>query len=57
MITVHWLFTLAGLMFAAFALLSALDGTNPKRFGNAAFNSLRGPGAFSSPGGQTGGRS
>jgi uncharacterized membrane protein len=37
MITVRWLFTLAGLMFAAFALLSALDGTNPKRFGNAAF--------------------
>jgi uncharacterized membrane protein len=31
------LFILAGLMFAAFALLSALDGSNPKRFGNAAF--------------------
>jgi uncharacterized membrane protein len=37
MITVHWLFTLAGLMFAAFAILSAVDRTNPKRFGNAAF--------------------
>jgi uncharacterized membrane protein len=31
------LFILTGLMFAAFALLSAVDGTNPKRFGNAAF--------------------
>ncbi len=37
MITLEWLYTLAGLMFAAFALLSALDGTNRKRFGNAAF--------------------
>jgi uncharacterized membrane protein len=37
MITLQWLFTLAGLMFAAFALLSAGDGSNPKRFGNAAF--------------------
>ena len=37
MITLHWLYTLAGAMFAAFALLSAFDGTNPKRFGNAAF--------------------
>src|SRR5215213_2777369 len=37
MITLHWLYALAGAMFAAFALLSALDGTNPKRFGNAAF--------------------
>ena len=37
MITLHWLYTLAGAMFAAFALLSALDGRNPKRFGNAAF--------------------
>ena len=37
MITLHWLYTLAGAMFAAFALLSALDGSNPKRFGNAAF--------------------
>ncbi|MBA3510754.1 DUF979 domain-containing protein [Sphingomonas sp.] len=37
MITLHWLYALAGSMFAAFALLSALDGGNPKRFGNAAF--------------------
>ena len=37
MITLHWLYTLAGAMFAAFALLSAIDHTNPKRFGNAAF--------------------
>ena len=37
MITLHWLYALAGAMFAAFALLSALDRTNPKRFGNAAF--------------------
>ena len=37
MITLQWLYTLAGLMFAAFALLSALDRSNGKRFGNAAF--------------------
>ena len=37
MITLHWLYTLAGLMFAGFAILSALDGSNAKRFGNAAF--------------------
>ena len=37
MITLHWLYALAGAMFAAFALLSALDGSSPKRFGNAAF--------------------
>ena len=37
MITLQWIYTLAGAMFAAFALLSAMDGTNPKRFGNAAF--------------------
>ena len=37
MITLHWLYTLAGAMFAAFALLSAIDRSNPKRFGNAAF--------------------
>jgi uncharacterized membrane protein len=36
-ITLHWLYTLAGAMFAAFALLSAVDRSNPKRFGNAAF--------------------
>ena len=37
MITLQWLYTMAGLMFAAFSLLSALDGGNAKRFGNAAF--------------------
>ena len=37
MITLHWLYALAGTMFAAFALLSALDRSNPKRLGNAAF--------------------
>jgi len=36
-ITLTWLYTLAGLMFAAFALLSALDRANPRRLGNAAF--------------------
>ena len=37
MITLHWVYALAGAMFGAFAVLSALDGANPKRFGNAAF--------------------
>ncbi|MDP8994216.1 MAG: DUF979 domain-containing protein, partial [Pseudomonadota bacterium] len=37
MITIGWLYALGGAMFAAFALLSALDRANPKRFGNAAF--------------------
>ena len=37
MITLQWLYTLVGLMFAAYALLSALDSENRKRFGNAAF--------------------
>lgn len=37
MITLQWLYVLAGLMFAAFALLSAADRSNPKRLGNAAF--------------------
>jgi uncharacterized membrane protein len=37
MITLEWLYVMAGLMFAAFALLSALDRSNAKRFGNAAF--------------------
>ena len=37
MITLYWLYALAGAMFATFALLSAFDGTNRKRFGNAAF--------------------
>ncbi len=37
MIGLHWLYIFAGLMFAAFAILSATDRTNAKRFGNAAF--------------------
>jgi uncharacterized membrane protein len=37
MITLAWLYTLAGLMFGGFAILSATDRTNRKRFGNAAF--------------------
>ncbi|QLC23991.1 DUF979 domain-containing protein [Parasphingopyxis algicola] len=37
MITLTWLYVLAGIAFTLFALLSALDRTNGKRFGNAAF--------------------
>ena len=37
MITLNHVFILLGLFFAAFAILSALDAQNPKRFGNAAF--------------------
>ena len=37
MIGGQWVLSLVGAMFAAFALLSAFDRTNPKRFGNAAF--------------------
>ena len=37
MITLQWLYALAGAMFAAFALLSLLDTSNRKRLGNAAF--------------------
>jgi len=37
MITIQWAYSLAGLMFAAFAILSALDRSNRKRFGNAFF--------------------
>jgi uncharacterized membrane protein len=37
MITLTWLYVLAGFTFGAWAVLSALDRTNPKRFGNAAF--------------------
>jgi len=36
-ITMAWLYALAGLMFAGFALLSAADRSNRRRFGNAAF--------------------
>lgn len=37
MIGLPFVYTLAGLLFAAFAGLSAVDRSNPKRFGNAAF--------------------
>jgi len=37
MITLQWLYALAGAMFAAFAMLSAVDRSNPRRLGNAAF--------------------
>ena len=37
MITLHWVYALAGATFAAFALLGLRDRSNPRRFGNAAF--------------------
>ena len=37
MITIQWLYALAGAMFAGFALLSAFDRSNRRRFGNSAF--------------------
>lgn len=37
MIGLPWLYTLAGLMFAAIAVLSAIDRANPRRLGNGAF--------------------
>src|SRR5688572_9123537 len=37
MITIQHVFYLVGALFAAWALLSLFDRTNPKRFGNAAF--------------------
>ena len=40
MITLHWLYALAGAVFAAFAIGSARDRTNPKRLGNTAFWAL-----------------
>jgi uncharacterized membrane protein len=40
MITLQWLYVLTGAIFAAFALLSARDATNRKRWGNAAFWAL-----------------
>ena len=40
MIGQQWLYIFAGALFAAYALSSAHDETNPKRFGNAAFWSL-----------------
>ncbi len=40
MIGHSFIYTVAGLTFAAFAVLSAVDRTNPKRFGNAGFYGL-----------------
>ena len=37
MITLGFVYVLAGLTFAAFAFLGLRDRGNPKRFGNAAF--------------------
>lgn len=37
MITIDHIYVVVGLLFTAFAVLSLLDPTNPKRFGNAAF--------------------
>lgn len=37
MITLEWLYILTGLFFAAWAVLSARDASNGKRWGNAAF--------------------
>jgi uncharacterized membrane protein len=37
MINLHWLYVLAGVIFAGFAMSSARDATNRKRWGNAAF--------------------
>lgn len=37
MITLAWLYLLAGAVFALFAVMSAFDRANGKRFGNAAF--------------------
>jgi uncharacterized membrane protein len=36
-INLHWLYVFAGAVFAAFAISSARDRTNPKRWGNTAF--------------------
>ena len=35
MITLHWVYALGGGMWAAFAILSLKDRSNPRRFGNA----------------------
>ena len=40
MINLHWLYVLAGAVFAAFAISAARDATNPKRWGNTAFWAL-----------------
>lgn len=40
MITLHWVYALAGAVFAAFALLGARDRDNPRRWTTAAFWAL-----------------
>lgn len=40
MINLHWLYALAGVVFASFAIGSARDPANPKRWGNICFWSL-----------------
>ena len=40
MINLHWLYVLAGAVFTGFAIGSARDETNSKRWGNAAFWAL-----------------
>jgi uncharacterized membrane protein len=40
MITMHWLYLFTGAIFASFALASARNAANPKRWGNAAFWTL-----------------
>lgn len=42
MITLTWLYVLAGLLFGAVAFLSAMDASNPRRFRNMAFWGLLG---------------
>ena len=40
MINLHWLYALAGVVFASFAVGCARDADNPKRWGNTAFWAL-----------------
>ena len=49
MITLEYLYVFAGAIFASFAVLSAFDRANKKRFGNAAFWGLF-AGSFLLPG-------
>jgi uncharacterized membrane protein len=42
MITLEYVYGFGGLIFAPIAVLSAMDRTNSKRLGNAAFWGLRG---------------
>ena len=37
MITLTWVYIMAGAAFAAFAMFNLADKSNPRRFGNAAF--------------------